>query len=138
VMNHEQDTLDRLVAYMRLHIAEALDNAGIDYEFSVPETLPSMSLSQEFRRNYYLSGREAVHNCIKHAGATHVSITITVTNHLEVVIQDNGSGLDIDKVSTSGNGLGNMKRRMEQIGGTFTVSSNAQGTTVILNAPLPV
>lgn len=138
VMNHEQDTLDRLVAYMRLHIAEALDNAGIDYEFSVPETLPSMSLSQEFRRNFYLSGREAVHNCIKHAGATHVSITITVTNHLEVVIQDNGSGLDIDKVSTSGNGLGNMKRRMEQIGGTFTISSNAQGTTVILNAPLPV
>lgn len=138
IMNHEQDTLDRLVAYIRLHIAEALDNAGIDYDFSVTETLPAISLSQEFRRNFYLSAREAVHNCIKHARATHVAIQIGVTNRLEVVIQDNGSGWDVNKISPSGNGLGNMKSRMEQVGGTFAISTNLPGTMVKLSAPLPV
>lgn len=138
IMNHEQDTLDRLVAYMRLHIAEALDNAGIEYEFSVTDPLPVYTLNQEFRRNLYLSAKEAVHNTVKHSGATLVSIFINVTDHLELIIEDNGRGLNTGKPTSLGNGLRNMQRRMEQVGGTFTISYNPQGTRVVLSAPLPV
>lgn len=138
IMNHEQDTLDSLVAYMRLHIAEALDNAGIDYKFSITETLPALALSQEYRRNLYLSAKEAVHNTIKHAGATQVAISITVTNQLEVIIEDNGRGLKAGNTSNLGNGLRNMQRRLQQAGGTCSIDSTLQGTRVILTAPLPV
>jgi signal transduction histidine kinase len=137
-MNHEQDTLDQLIAYMRLHIAEALDNAGIAYDFVSTEPLPALSINQEFRRNIYLSCKEAVHNCIKHAHASEVKISVTVTDQLEVIIRDNGRGMGQDTVSRFGNGLTNMKRRMEQTGGSFSISQEADGTTVTLRAPLPV
>jgi signal transduction histidine kinase len=137
IMNNEQDTLDSLVAYMRLHIAETLDDAGIEYEFSITDSLPVHTLNQEFRRNLYLGAKEAVHNIIKHAGATQVTIFISTTNHLELIIEDDGKGLNTGETSF-GNGLRNMRRRMEQVGGTFIISGSPQGTRVVLSAPLPV
>jgi len=136
VMNHEQDTLDRLIAYMRIHMAESLDNAGIEYSFAATDPLPAMPLNQEYRRNIYLCCKEAVHNCIKHAGAGKVEIVVNVTDHLEVIIHDNGHGVAGNK-NSSGNGLINMRRRMEQAGGKFIIQSCEDGTTVILSAPLP-
>ena len=138
IMNHEQDSLDSLVAYMRLHVAEALDNAGIDYEFTVTETFPVLALSQQYRRNLYLSAKEAVHNTIKHADATQVTISITVTERLEVIVEDNGRGLEAGKTSNLGNGLRNMQRRLEQVGGTFSIGPTLKGTRVVLTAPLPI
>jgi two-component system NarL family sensor kinase len=138
IMNHEQDTLDQLIAYMRLHIAETLDNAGIAYDFASTEPLPALPINQEFRRNIYLSCKEAVHNCIKHAHASQVNISVNVTERLEVIILDNGRGMGQHTVTRFGNGLVNMKRRMEQTGGTFSISQGESGTTVVLSAPLPV
>jgi len=137
VMNHEQDTLDRLIAYMRIHIAESLDNAGIEYSFTTTDPLPTLTLNQEFRRNVYLSSKEAVHNSIKHAGATQVDISVNVTDRLEIIIRDNGHGITTNK-NSSGNGLVNMKRRMEQAGGSFVIQTSDPGTVVILNAALPL
>lgn len=136
VMNHQQDTLDSLVAYMRMHIAEALDNAGIGYSFTVTEPLPLIKLNQEYRRNVYLCCKEAVHNCIKHSGADEVKISVEAGSRLEICIQDNGHGLPAGR--KAGNGLSNMERRMEQTGGTFTLRSGEKGTTILLTAPLPV
>lgn len=138
IMNHEQDTLDRLIAYMRLHIADILDNAGFEYQFEITEPLPAITLNQEFRRNIYLSAKEAVHNIVKHAGATRIGITIMVTDHLEVIIEDNGHGFQEKKNAGFGNGLRNMERRMEQLGGSLAISSNPQGTKVVLSVPLPI
>lgn len=138
IMNHEQDSLDRLIAYMRLHIADVLDSAGLEYQFEVTEQLPAVTLTQEFRRNIYLSAKEAVHNSVKHAGASLVHITITVTDLLEIIIEDNGHGFQKNKKASFGNGLRNMQRRMEQLGGSVEISFVAQGTKVVLSAPLPI
>jgi signal transduction histidine kinase len=50
-----------------------------------------------------------------------------------VTIRDNGQGLH--KASSFGNGLKNMQRRVENIGGDFEIESRT-GTTVKLNCPL--
>ncbi|HEY0273752.1 MAG TPA: tetratricopeptide repeat protein, partial [Chitinophaga sp.] len=92
-LNHEEDTLDSLVAYIRLHIAETLDHAGIAYTFNVTAPLPEIPVSQEVRRNVYLVCKEAVHNIIRHAAATRVEITIATNGHLHIEIRDNGKGL---------------------------------------------
>jgi len=138
IMNHEQDSLDRLIAYMRLHIADVFDSAGLEYQFEVTEQLPAVTLTQEFRRNIYLSAKEAVHNIVKHAGASRVDIIITVTSHLQVIVADNGHGFHQSKRASFGNGLRNMQRRMEQLGGSFEISFIARGTKVVLSAPLPI
>jgi len=53
---------------------------------------------------------------------------------LEFVVQDNGSGFDAAKVSQESkrNGLTNMRRRADTMGGQLIVTSTPQGTTVRL------
>lgn len=138
IMNPEQNTLDSMVAYMRLHIAEALDNAGIDFHFTVTDPLSGLRLSQEFRRNVYLCAKEAVHNSIKHAGASRVDITIRVEDRMVVTIEDDGKGMDATNISGLGNGLKNMRRRMEQVNGTFEIHAAARGVRIVLSVPLPL
>jgi len=134
-MNPEQNSLDSLIAYIRVNTAEALENAGLAYQFHMPENIPAITIQQELRRNLYLAAKEAVHNIIKHAGATEVHITITVNNGLGITIQDNGRGFEAAATAPFGNGLKNMDRRMRQVGGALQVI-NDKGTIVYLTAPL--
>ena len=136
-MNDEENTLDSLVAYIRAHVADRLEEAGIACSFAATEALPSILVSQEFRRNIYLTVKEAVHNIIKHAEATQVTVSIHAADNLQIVIQDNGKGIPEKNIRRFGNGLKNMRYRMEQIGGTFTLSSSG-GTLAILSAPITV
>jgi signal transduction histidine kinase len=160
-MNDEQDTLDSLVAYIRTNTATTLDTAGLQYNFSIPEPIPQRSLGQEFRRNIYLVVKEAVHNVVKHASATRVNIGIGFENGLRVVVSDDGKGMNSNGANRFGNGMKNMQRRMETVGGSLTILSEGAttqstlaaattqdslattqegtaGTTLILEAPWPV
>ena len=134
-MNKEYDTLDDLIAYTRQHAAQFLQNHHLGYHFNMPDTPPSLHLSGEERRNIYLVVKEALHNIVKHASATEVSITFQLNYRLDVTIKDNGKGIDNATLSRFGNGLKNMRRRMETIGGNFDISTG-RGTTVRLQCPL--
>lgn len=134
-MNHTQDTLDSLVAYVRQHIAEALDNAGINYHFEV-DSLPEKEIGQELRRNVYLVCKEAVHNIVRHSEATRVNIRISVDEQLHVRIADNGRGLPADGGSRFGNGLRNMTERMARVQGRFTIRPGDNGTIVEIAVPV--
>ncbi|MBK6379436.1 MAG: hypothetical protein IPF72_06710 [Chitinophagaceae bacterium] len=54
---------------------------------------------------------------------------------LIIKVSDNGKGMNTGDSSNSGNGLKNMRNRMEQIGGNFSVENN-QGLTLIFEIPL--
>lgn len=156
-MNHEEDTLDSLLSYIRVNAAEALDTAGIDYRFQIDEHIPAKSLSQEFRRNVYLVIKEAIHNAIRHAAATQVIITIRIGHTLSITVGDNGKGFDGAEGRRFGNGLKNMRRRASGLGGQISIQAGisqpiepvtgsgrgpaeagSAGTLVILEAPWPV
>ncbi|MFT4155046.1 tetratricopeptide repeat protein [Parafilimonas sp.] len=134
-MNDEADTLENLVAYTRKQVAEMLDNAGIEYTFRVPDTLPCLTISQAFRRNIYLVCKEAAHNIIKHAGADNAVIAIKTDTFLRISIQDNGKGLQNN--NAFGNGIKNMQYRMQQLNGSIEINAG-NGTTVTIAAPLPI
>ena len=58
------------------------------------------------------------------------------TNDLTMMIRDNGRGFDINK-STEGNGLKNMKKRAEEIGGHLMIDSlPGNGTTIQLRVTI--
>jgi two-component system NarL family sensor kinase len=142
-LNDAHDTLESLVQYLRLHTAELLDNAGLDYAFDIDDNLPAVPVSKELRRNIYLVVREAVHNAIKHARCQGVSIGIHVREgELCIAVQDDGQGLAADGpgpvARPLGNGLANMRQRMSRLGGQLRFETTAQGTCVHLQAPLPV
>jgi signal transduction histidine kinase len=117
------------------------------------------------RRNIYLVVREALHNMVKHSGATHVTISLTPQpskphppapspakphppapsppgegvkgEWLTLSIRDNGKGFDPDKLEFPGNGLVNMKKRMNDVGGEFRINSKpGEGTIIELGVTL--
>ena len=51
---------------------------------------------------------------------------------LEMHVRDNGAGADLSALSSFGNGLRNMQKRMEDIGGTFAIASGQPKGTSLL------
>lgn len=148
-MNEDQDTLDSLLAYIRTNAAELAEAAGFGFSMKSGidgERLPGRTpadqrpgrtpadrpLSQEWRRNIYLAVKEAVHNAIKHSGGTAITILAESSGpQLTIAVQDNGRGLDPASTRRWGNGLKNMQKRLEQIGGQLKIESPAGGGTLV-------
>ena len=136
-MSEKSDTLEDLLLYSRSYAKEYCEENKLDCLDDFPETIPSIFVSGEVRRNIFLTIKECLHNVVKHSGATVVQLQISVTDQLIVTIQDNGKGLplpDLDHHS-GGNGMMNMQRRIESIGGEFVVK-NGTGLTVMMKVPL--
>jgi signal transduction histidine kinase len=74
---------------------------------------------------------------VKHSRATEVVITVCRTEEtFSFRVQDNGIGFCPDSRS-SGNGLKNMQRRSQEIGGQLVIESVPGGGTVVtLSAPI--
>ncbi|RYZ50555.1 MAG: hypothetical protein EOP49_13755, partial [Sphingobacteriales bacterium] len=124
-MKSSNDTLESTIAYIRAHATEYFDATPISCSVSTPPDIPQVEMSGEKRRNMFLGVKEALTNIIKHAHATEVNIKITTYNdHLVIEVADNGRGMDIDNTRRFGNGLANMRRRMETIGGQLTFLQN--------------
>ena len=84
--------------------------------------------------------REALSNAARHAEATLVSVELTRNGgDLQLVVSDNGRGFDPDAARDPGHqGLDNMRRRVEAIGGALRIESQAgDGTRIIVQVPLP-
>lgn len=79
--------------------------------------------------------REGVSNVLRHAGATALTITVSVEDDLAIDITDNGRGLP-DSVATSG--LHNLRERAQQANGTLAVERlDGGGTRLFWRAPMP-
>ncbi|RAM00275.1 hypothetical protein DO021_19900 [Desulfobacter hydrogenophilus] len=79
--------------------------------------------------------RELLHNIIKHANASKITIHLSQGAHFfEICVTDNGIGFDPEKQYKSiGFGLFSIRERFNAIGGKFTVlSESGAGTRAIL------
>jgi signal transduction histidine kinase len=135
-LNEKNDSLSDLLAYTRAYAVEYLSLNGINSSVQIAEQLPNLFVSGEFRRNIYLTVKEALHNIVKHAEATHVGITIQTHKELLISIHDNGVGFDEKNIRPFSNGLTNMKKRIAILGGRLDIKKG-QGCTVYISVPLP-
>ena len=79
--------------------------------------------------------QESLTNVRRHAEATAVTISLRVNeNHATLRVSDNGSGFD-QAMPADGFGLRGMRNRAAQVGGTLSVHSGENGTTVELEVP---
>ncbi len=138
-VNPRNDTLAHLIDYAGQFALDYLRLAGIRCRLDLPEQAPSRELSTDRRHNLFLVIKEAMHNIVKHAGATEVWLRITFTGDaLDLVIEDNGRGFASAPDDALADGLRNMQQRMADIGGGFHVdSSPGRGTRIILRLPWP-
>jgi len=80
--------------------------------------------------------QEIIQNALKHANAQVIYISAVQTEiDLQIVIQDNGIGFDVDKVQ-KGLGIANIQHRIELLKGTVQWLSNTTGTKVTLFLPI--
>jgi len=136
-VNPSNDTLEGLANYVCKYAQEYLALANLPCRVDVPAQLPAAAIPPEVRHNVFLAFKEAIHNVVKHAQAHEVWLRLSLRpKQLVLQVEDNGRGLDKQAVSNR-NGLRNMKRRMEDIGGDFSISPGANGGTLVqLNVPL--
>lgn len=129
-MSSSNDTVENLVTYIRTYAFEYFENTGIECRFNLPATIPNIELSGEKRRNIFLAVKESLNNVVKHAKATSITIDVKIEDRrLSINIQDNGIGIDLDSIRRFGNGLKNMKSRLERINGKFTIINNEGALT---------
>lgn len=79
--------------------------------------------------------QEAVHNAIKHAKCSVMTIVFSASDEkIEVKIKDDGVGFESG--GNTGYGLNNMKERIEEINGSFRIESKTGiGTEIFLSIP---
>jgi signal transduction histidine kinase len=131
-MSSSNDTLGNMVAYIRSYALEYFENTGIECNIRIPENLPELEVSGEIRRNVFLVVKEALNNVVKHSQASQVKIIMQKeADGFSLLIQDNGNGIDLEKIRQFGNGLKNMKKRMEDVDIEFSIERN-NGTTIKL------
>ena len=130
-LNPQNDTLENLLAYSREQSQKYFEPFNIRFDIRFPEVVPDIRLSNEQRRNLYLVIREALNNAMKHSGATTISLNLEINETtLCFSVSDNGRGISEKQGRPDGNGLRNMRNRMENIGGTIGWLKPDKGTTV--------
>jgi signal transduction histidine kinase len=134
-LNTSNDTINSLIAYVRKFSNNFLEDAGIHLQFEEPLIPETMAIEGIVRRNIYLTIKEAINNIVKHAGAANVHLQVNMDNGLHINIQDDGKGIAFDTLPAFRNGLTNMKKRMEDIGGTLNIEST-KGTLIKLFYPI--
>lgn len=136
VLNTQNDTLDSLISYIRAQSAKMLDETQMHYVFDIPDDIPAININGINRRHIQLLVKEALHNIIKHAGATIVHFNISISQYLHIIISDNGIGIPHENViSSSGNGLANMRKHAALLKGEISIENNS-GTTIKFSVSL--
>jgi len=95
----------------------------------------------EIKTQLYRIAQEISTNIVRHSEATKASISLNKinSNQLELIIKDNGIGIDMNKVEKEkkGAGLVNIKRRVKLLNGTVTISTaENKGTQYNVIVPL--
>jgi signal transduction histidine kinase len=87
------------------------------------------------RHQLALAVKEALHNILQHSGATEAVLALETLKHrLSIEVRDNGCGFH--QTSPRGNGLNNMEKRLQSIGGTCLIESRpGEGTSVRFDIP---
>jgi signal transduction histidine kinase len=133
-LNPRYDNLESLVSYSRRYFGEYLENFGISFIIKVPDVIPEVTITPDFRRNVFYALQEAIHNAVKHGAATEIILQALINlDKIEFTVTDNGKGFDMGSENLHGNGLLNMKKRAEEMSGSIEIqSSPGQGTMVRL------
>lgn len=128
-----------LVPALQFQLEDFLRRSGIACDFNedgVAEDLPD-----HVKTCVYRVVQEALHNCLKHSGASRVAVTVGQSEGwLTVKVKDDGRGFvysEQEPPASAGLGLLGMRERASIAGGELSVdSAPGRGTSIQLRIPL--
>jgi signal transduction histidine kinase len=118
------------------HIRDLTRRSGLDIALDVQGNLDV--LPEPHRTCVFRSIQEALTNCLRHACARTIRVTVSGDpSRLHVSVSDDGVGLDPAQ-RRNGLGLRGIEERVKELGGTITIASGTRsGTTLTIDLPLP-
>jgi signal transduction histidine kinase len=125
--------LDGLAESLRRYAQLAGRAHGIDVSLTAADV---PDLDQKTQAAAYRVAQEALHNALRHSGASEVSVTLSRTRRRVILeVADNGAGFD-PALASAGLGLTSMRERAAAVGGTLRISSApGAGTTIRMEVP---
>lgn len=131
MLNNANDTVNGLLAHLRLYMAAYLEKTGLDMALEFNNACQeNYTVSNLLRRNLILVIKEVFNNTIKHAGATRFFLqALCEERKLKIILQDNGSGLPANL--SKGNGLENIQSRINNLNGSV-IFKNENGLQVVI------
>ena len=137
VVNPRNDSTAALTDYLTQYASQYLKLAEVQLRIDNPPGLPTATLSADSRHQIYLVFKEALNNIVKHSGATEVWLRASAwSGFLCLALEDNGRGFDPATSRPEADGLGNMRQRLEALGGKCVIESAAgNGTKIQLYIP---
>ncbi len=130
-MNSNEISFEDLEGRIHNFIEKAKEaKQEINFSFEIDKNLTTKKLSSVEGMNVYRTIQEAINNSLKYAKASIITVNIKLQeNQIIISVKDNGNGFDVATVE-KGNGLNNMKKRINEIGGKLTISSSDNGTSI--------
>jgi signal transduction histidine kinase len=119
-------------------VSDVLGAANINYQVIIEEGTEAMIRNIAARKNILLIVKEAINNATKYSHAHQVVVNIKkLGGQLCLMITDDGVGIQSSLTEKKAVGLVNMKRRTEELGGIFGITSApGKGTTISALFPL--
>jgi signal transduction histidine kinase len=131
-------TLPELLEHMSDHAHEVLYPLGIEVDFGAHPAAVAATPSPETLHSLYLIYKEALHNVVKHARATRVTIRLAHSPAgLRLSVADDGQG-HTGTARPGGHGLRNMQARAQAVGGSMQYEPLAPGFRVVVELPAAV
>jgi len=120
----------------RWYIDEFGKRSGIKAELELPdegiERLPELVRTALFRIL-----QESLTNVHRHAASPSVEVRLKINHRAELTVKDFGRGLPAElQQEHLGVGLSGMRERVNDLGGTFEIQSNGNGTLITVSIPL--
>ena len=129
-LNSGNDLLGSFIDYAIVYAENFLKKTKIKLSSVSEDIISETPISTDARRNMFLCLKEALNNAYKHSRAENLKLSFSQKNNeFLMIISDNGIGISNEK--SEGNGLRNMKRRMQEQNGDCHISSSENGTEVI-------
>lgn len=125
-----------LGAALQWQAEEMARRTSMDFIVDVPED--SLDLPIELSTAVFRIAQEALTNVVRHSFASRVHIIMkALISELSLIVQDDGVGIDSERLAGSGSlGLVGMRERAAALGGRLTVEPGAdRGTRVLLSVP---
>jgi len=137
LVNPVKDTMQHFANYVSSFAEEYCLKSEIVCRLNVSHNLPSGQMSTAIRHNLFLATKESLTNVVRHAGASEVEVGLAMNGgDFIITIHDNGRGF-VTTQASDGNGLTNLKKRLEAIGGRCEIKSQpGAGTKVSLIVPM--
>ena len=127
-----KDNLESSMAFILSYAESYFKDTATRLRVDVPLGLESRQFSTESRHQIFLAVKEGLANVLKHAKASTVWLRMGLEKeHLRIIIEDDGIGMSLPPSKDSRNGLSNIKRRIESIGGNVQYAANEHGGLVV-------